>query len=138
MRDALFLLLLWIVVGAVVFSFLEGWPFIDALYFAVISITTVGYGDIVPTTTAGKLFTVAFLLVGVGLALYVINTITERVLGVYKKTERLVKRLSQREKELERRERELEKREAALEEKERKLEERVKRLERALEERDEG
>ena len=97
-----------------------------------------GYGDIVPTTTAGKLFTVPFLLVGVGLALYVINTITERVLGVYKKTERLVKRLSQREKELERRERELEKREAALEERERKLEERVKRLERALEERDEG
>jgi len=132
MRDAYILLVLWIIVGALVFSYLEGWQFLDALYFSVISITTVGYGDLVPSTPTGKFFTVVFLLVGVGLALYVLSIFSQRILGAYSKTERLLKRLARKEKELEKKERELEEREEMLERKEEELEKRVEALEKKL------
>ena len=46
---------------------LEGWSAIDALYFSVVALATVGFGDLVPTTVAGKLFTVAYILFGIGI-----------------------------------------------------------------------
>ncbi|MDD5557129.1 MAG: potassium channel family protein [bacterium] len=44
----------------------EGWRPLDALYFSVTTLATVGFGDFVPRTDAGKAFTIIFLLVGVG------------------------------------------------------------------------
>ena len=41
--------------------------FFDALYWATISITTIGYGDISPVTTAGRLTTMLSALVGMAL-----------------------------------------------------------------------
>ena len=48
--------LTYLLVGTMVFSVLEGWSPRDALYFCVTALTTVGYGDLVPTSSAGKLF----------------------------------------------------------------------------------
>ena len=45
----------------------EGWTLLDAAYFSVVTAATVGYGDVTPETVAGKLFTMAFIFVGVGL-----------------------------------------------------------------------
>lgn len=44
---------------------LEG--YVNALYFTVTTLTTTGYGDITPTTTGGKLFAVAIMVIGVAL-----------------------------------------------------------------------
>ncbi|CAM6087667.1 unnamed protein product [Calypogeia fissa] len=41
--------------------------FIDSLYFCVVTLSTVGYGDLVPSSTAGKLFTSLYVFVGFGL-----------------------------------------------------------------------
>jgi len=138
MRDAYILLVLWILAGALIFSLLEGWELLDALYFSVISITTVGYGDLVPSTPAGKFFTVVFLLVGVGLALYALSAFSERIVRAYSKTERLLRRLARKERELEKRERELEEREEMLERKEEELEERISALEKLIKARRKG
>ncbi len=54
-------------VGTVVYHVLEGWSFIDSFYFSVVTLATVGYGDLHPTTDAAKLFTVAYILVGIGI-----------------------------------------------------------------------
>ena len=59
-----------IAVGIIGFMLLEKISFIDALYWAVLTITTVGYGDIVPLTSGGKIFAVVFVIVGVGTAYY--------------------------------------------------------------------
>ena len=52
--------------GTVAFHFLEDWSWVDSLYFSVVAVTTVGFGDLVPTTDAAKLFTVAYVIAGIG------------------------------------------------------------------------
>lgn len=56
-----------IAIASTFYHLVEGWRLIDALYFSVVTLATVGYGDLVPQTDLGKLFTVAYLLCGVGL-----------------------------------------------------------------------
>jgi len=45
-----------------VFCQLEGWSLVDSVYFSVVTLTAVGYGDIVPTHPASRLFVVIFVL----------------------------------------------------------------------------
>jgi len=45
----------------------EGWSLVDSLYFCVITMATIGYGDLAPTSPFSKLFTVGFVILGVGL-----------------------------------------------------------------------
>ena len=56
-----------IAVGTVVYSVLEGWSLVDSLYFCVVTLATVGYGDLHPTTVVAKLFTVGYVLTGIGI-----------------------------------------------------------------------
>jgi voltage-gated potassium channel len=53
-----------LLVGVVFFVNVEHWSVIDAIYFCVVTLGTVGYGDITPTTDVGKLFTVVYIIVG--------------------------------------------------------------------------
>lgn len=53
--------------GTVVFRLLEDWSWVDSLYFTVIALTTVGFGDLTPTTDAAKLFTVVYILSGIAI-----------------------------------------------------------------------
>jgi len=52
------------------YTALEGWSYIDAVYFAVSTATTLGYGDFVPQTIPGKLFTIIYAFIIISLALY--------------------------------------------------------------------
>ncbi len=54
-----------IATGTVSYHFLEDWSWVDSLYFSVVAVTTVGFGDLVPTTDAAKLFTVAYVIAGI-------------------------------------------------------------------------
>ena len=56
----------------------EGWNALDALYFSVITLTTVGYGDFSPHTPAGKIFTMIYVLVGLGLISGFVFLLAER------------------------------------------------------------
>lgn len=51
--------------------------YIDALYFTVTTLTTTGYGDITPTTSAGKLFAVVIMVVGVALFVQLARAIVQ-------------------------------------------------------------
>jgi len=50
--------------GGLAYDELEGWKLLDSAYFLTTTVTTVGYGDLVPKTAEGKLFTVGFALLG--------------------------------------------------------------------------
>ena len=56
--------ILYFPVGWIVYGALEGWGVIDTSYFLLVTSTTVGYGDFCPKTSAGRLFTVVYALVG--------------------------------------------------------------------------
>lgn len=56
-----------IALGTVFYHFVEGWRWLDAYYFSVVTLATVGYGDLTPKTDAGKLFTTFYILSGVGI-----------------------------------------------------------------------
>jgi hypothetical protein len=59
--------LLLIIVGTVVYSAIEDWSWVDSLYFSVVAVTTVGFGDLSPTTDGSKLFTVLYVLTGIAI-----------------------------------------------------------------------
>src|SRR5262245_54040540 len=56
-----------ILVGVIFYTKVEQWSVLNAVYFCVVTLGTVGYGDIVPTTDAGKIFTIFYVIVGLGI-----------------------------------------------------------------------
>lgn len=72
-----FALLMLIIIGTIVYHYLENWNYIDSFYFSVVTITTVGYGDLYPTSQISKLFTSVYLLIGVSIFFYGLFTIGE-------------------------------------------------------------
>ncbi|MFN0052676.1 MAG: potassium channel family protein [Planctomycetales bacterium] len=70
------------VVGTVGLRIFTGGSWIDCLYMAVTTITTVGYGEIVPMTPAARMFIVVFLFAGFGLGSYSFFQIGQWVLSV--------------------------------------------------------
>lgn len=52
--------------GTVFFRFIEGWSWLDSYFFTVVTLSTVGYGSLVPETVAGKIGTTVFIFIGLG------------------------------------------------------------------------
>lgn len=72
-RQAVILLVAYLALGVTIYWFnrdhfasSETHPVVDALYFCIVTMCTIGYGDITPTSTATKLFSIMFVLVGFG------------------------------------------------------------------------
>ncbi|MDS9469973.1 potassium channel family protein [Paracoccus sp. MBLB3053] len=65
---------------ALVFSLIEGWGLVDAFYFAVVSMATVGYGDLAPETRLGKLLAIGFLMIGIGVFVLTVSSIAQVIL----------------------------------------------------------
>jgi hypothetical protein len=67
--NALVIVLMWIFLGTFIFWNIESWTLIDSFYFSVSSLTTVGYGDLTPSSQFGKLVAALYILFGVGIVL---------------------------------------------------------------------
>jgi voltage-gated potassium channel Kch len=65
-RAALALTVLILLSGTIFYRSVEGWTWTDALYFSATTISTLGLGDPSPQTQVGKLFTIIYIFVGVG------------------------------------------------------------------------
>ncbi len=63
--------------GTIGFHYFENLTWLEAIYLTTSTATTVGFGDIVPVTGAGKRFTVVFMLVGVGTVLYALSILAQ-------------------------------------------------------------
>ena len=76
---ALFAAAMFVLLGGMVFyMYEEDWSAIDALYFCVTTLTTIGFGDPAPSTDLSKLFTVAYVIVGIGIIASFIAAVAER------------------------------------------------------------
>jgi voltage-gated potassium channel len=85
-------LLALVLAGTVAFRLLEGWTWIQSFYFSVVTLSTVGYGDLHPTSDVTRLFTALFILAGVGIVLASLTVIGTSLLA--RREERILRRRS--------------------------------------------
>ena len=64
-----------LLLGATLYSWLEGWSFLDSIYFVVITLCTIGYGDLTPTKPITKLLTIFVAINGVVILLMLFDQI---------------------------------------------------------------
>lgn len=67
-----------LLVGTIVFHFVEKWSYLNSYYFSVVTLTTVGYGDFTPTTPFGKIFATFYIFMGIGIIATFAQTIVKR------------------------------------------------------------
>ena len=79
LRLALMVFLIIIPVGTIGFRALEGGTFLDALYYTVVTLATIGYGDIHPVTTGGKMFAIALAILGLSAFAFAAQAIVQFV-----------------------------------------------------------
>jgi len=63
--------------GCIGYMIIEGWGFMDSLYMTIITLATVGYGEVHEVSLPGRMFTVVLILLGVGYFLYVVGYIIQ-------------------------------------------------------------
>jgi voltage-gated potassium channel len=63
--------------GTIGYMLIEGWGLIDSLYMTVITLATVGYGEVHEVSQPGRVFTVILIVLGVGFFLYVVGNIIQ-------------------------------------------------------------
>lgn len=73
---AVILLLGVYVISIYFYNRFENWSYLDAAYFTTVTVTTIGYGDLVPRTDIGKIYTILLAFSGISLAFYLIARIS--------------------------------------------------------------
>ena len=81
-RVLVFLVVSILLSGTGFYTFAEKWSVVDAFYFSVTTLTTVGFGDPAPETTLGKLFTVVYIFVGLGIIGGFINVLAKNTFAL--------------------------------------------------------
>ena len=76
---ALFLLIL--LSGTFFYCRREGWDVIDSLYFCVMTMSTIGYGDLAPTHKLSKIFTMVYAFLSIGLFVAINSKIVAIILN---------------------------------------------------------
>ncbi len=74
---SLSILILIIAAGTIGYMMIEGWPFVDALYMTVITISTVGFKEVNQVGEGGRIFTMVLVFSGVGFTLYVAAAVVQ-------------------------------------------------------------
>jgi voltage-gated potassium channel len=69
-----------VVIGVIGYMLIEGWPFLDAIYMTITTITTVGFREVHPLSDAGRIFSIVLIIFGVGGALYILTTVMGYIL----------------------------------------------------------
>lgn len=74
---ALIMLGLVLLIGTTGYAVIEGWQILDAIYMTVITITTVGYGEVRAVSPTGRVFTIALICMGMGIIAYTLGMVAQ-------------------------------------------------------------
>ncbi|MCB4808664.1 potassium channel protein [Tamlana sp. 62-3] len=78
---AVLLLVVILLIGVAGYRFISGYSWVDAVYMTVITMTTVGFGEVVPLDKEAKIFTIFLILASVIIVGYALSIITEYILS---------------------------------------------------------
>ncbi len=67
-----------VLTGTIFYWRFEDWSIIQALYFSVVTLTTVGYGDLHPTTDGTQIFTIIYILTGLGVLVALLSSVAQQ------------------------------------------------------------
>lgn len=67
-----------VLTGTLFYRHFEDWTVIEALYFSVVTLTTVGYGDLHPTSAGTQLFTIFYVLTGIGVLVALLASVAQQ------------------------------------------------------------
>ncbi len=99
---AIFTLMALVLFGTFFFSKIENWSLIDAFYFSSMTVTTIGYGDLVPSHDLSKLITSLYAVVSIPIALFVFGLMAEEYFDIrLSRMEKKVREIISREKNIE-------------------------------------
>ncbi len=66
--------------ASIFYHFVEGWAWVDSIYFSVVTISTVGFGDFSPETAVGKIFTIFYIIIGLGVFVTAATTVADAII----------------------------------------------------------
>jgi ion channel len=81
-RSLAFLVAFMLLSGTSFYRTVEGWCVVDAFYFSVTTLATVGLGDPAPSTTFGRLSTTVYIFAGVGVIAGFLGTLAREPVGL--------------------------------------------------------
>ena len=67
-----------VLTGTIFYWRFEDWTIIESLYFCIVTLTTVGYGDFTPTTPETQIFTIVYILTGFGVLVALLTSVAEK------------------------------------------------------------
>jgi voltage-gated potassium channel len=69
-----------VLTGTLFYWRFEDWTLVESFYFCIVTLTTVGYGDLSPTTDATRIFTVIYILTGFGILVALLTSVAQQYL----------------------------------------------------------
>ena len=79
-------LFIYMCVFAAIVGTFENWSTLNSIWWAYVTITTIGYGDVTPATTPGMLLTLLYILIGMGYATEAISNVLQYYLAQLRET----------------------------------------------------
>lgn len=70
-----------VVVAVAGFMLIEGWSLLDAAYMTILTFTTVGYEEVHPLSSIGRVFTMFIMVAGVGVMLYILTSVVHMIIA---------------------------------------------------------
>ena len=67
--------------GTIFYWLAEDWTLIQSLYFSVVTLTTVGYGDLTPTSDYSRIFTIIYIFLGLGVLVAFVSSIAQHYMA---------------------------------------------------------
>ncbi len=64
--------------GTIFYWRFEDWTIVESLYFCIVTLTTVGYGDFAPTSDGTQIFTIIYILTGLGILVALLASVAEK------------------------------------------------------------
>ena len=72
--------------GTIFYWSVEDWTVIQALYFSVVTLATVGYGDLTPTSDFSQIFTIIYIFIGLGVLVAFLSSLAQHYIRLRSRT----------------------------------------------------